>query len=368
MKICMVAPVPPPYGGIGNWVLLMDEFVRDKENVEFVHVNTAPKSRGLDGRSLWDRVVVQGFSMFGKKNELKHILKKEKIDAIHITTSGQLAVIRDTMLLKAAKKGKTPTVYHIRFGRIPEIAQANTREWRMIKKAMEVASCVIAIDTKTLAAIKKYAPDVNVCYIPNPFDLAKLERAGIKAELPLRKELVFVGWVIKTKGIEELLEAWECVKDTYPEWKLRIIGPYAEDYYKELSSRFSFDRVIFDGEKKHDEAMTLLAGAEGFILPSYTEGFPNAVLEAMALEKPIIATNVGAIPDMLENGCGIVIPAKDTEALKEALEHLLSNDKERQTMSKNARAKLESDYTVETVFGEYEKIWSALSQANRGST
>lgn len=361
MKICMVAPVPPPYGGIGNWVLLLDSYVAEMKDFSFSHVNTAPKSRGLDGRSLWDRVVVQGFSMFSQNSDLKKCLKNEKVDAIHITTSGQLAVIRDTMLLKTAKKKKIPSVYHIRFGRIPEIAKANTREWRMIKKAMLLATVVIAIDQKTLAAIKEYAPDVNVCYVPNPFDLSKIERAGYQTDAPLRREVVFVGWVIKTKGIEELLEAWGNIREKYPDWKLRIIGPYAKEYYDDIVSRFPTENVIFDGEKKHDEAMKLLAGAEVFTLPSYTEGFPNAVLEAMALKKPIIASDVGAIPDMLKDESGIVIPAQDANAIENALDLVLGDGALREKLSKNARAHLEAEYTVETVFEAYKKIWTEIS-------
>ena len=359
MKICMVAPVPPPYGGIANWVSLMDEYVEQRVgDVTLVHVNTAPKSRSTEGRSIFDRVVVQGVSMFGKNKDLKRILKEERIDAIHMTTSAQLSIIRDTMLLKTAKKKGIPTLYHLRFGRTPEIAKANTREWRMLRRAMRLATCVVAIDNSTLAAIREYAPEVNACYVPNPFDLRKTEKIAIPDAADLKKEIVFVGWVIKTKGIEELLAAWDGVKDAYPEWKLRIIGPYAEDYYNELSARFSFDRVIFDGEKKHDEAMEFLAAAEAFILPSYTEGFPNAVLEAMALEKPIIATDVGAIPDMLEGGCGIVIPSKDEAAIKEALGKLLPDREMRRELAKNARQRLEKEYAMETVFEKYREIWS----------
>lgn len=361
IKICMVAPVPPPYGGIGNWVLLLDSYVANREDFSFAHVNTAPKSRGLDGRTLWDRVVVQGVSMFSQNGDLKRCLKEEKIDAIHVTTSGQLAVIRDTMLLKTAKRKKIPSVYHIRFGRIPEIASANTREWKMIKKAMSLATVVIAIDQKTLLAIKEHAPEVNVCYVPNPFDLQKLD--GIRPSTPLRREVVFVGWVVKTKGIEELLAAWEHVGARYPDWSLRIIGPYAKEYYEDLVSRFSTERVIFDGERKHDDAMHTLAGAEVFTLPSYTEGFPNAVLEAMALEKPIIATDVGAIPDMLRDGSGIVIPAQSASALENALELVLGDSALRAETARKARTRLEAEYTVETVFDAYKKIWSEISGA-----
>ena len=362
MKVCMVAPVPPPYGGIANWVSLMDEYVEQIEDISFIHVNTAPKSRSTEGRGLWDRVVVQGFLMFKKNRELKRVLKRDKVDAIHMTTSAQLSIIRDIMLLKTAKKKGIPTVYHLRFGRTPEIAKANTREWKMLHKAMRLASCVVAIDNSTLGAIHKYAPEVTACYIPNPFDLRKIEKIEILPIEEQRKEIVFVGWVIKTKGVEELLEAWQEAKISCPDWKLRIVGPYNEEYFKELSSRFSFENVIFDGEKMHDETMKILAAAKAFILPSYTEGFPNSVLEAMALQKPIIATDVGAIPDMLEGGCGIVIPAKDATAIKTALKDLMLDENLRRSLSDRAKERLDRDYTMETVFEKYRKRWESAKE------
>lgn len=359
----MVAPVPPPYGGIANWVALLDEYIKNDKDIEFVHINTAPKKRGLDGRTLWDRVVVQGFSMFKHKSNLKKIIKQEKIDAIHITTSAQLSIIRDIMLLKAAKKKNIPTAYHLRFGRVPEIAEKNTREWRMLKKAMQLATQVIAIDTSTLKAISKHAPEVNVCYIPNPFNLKKFESALKTEKSECKKEIVFIGWVTKTKGIEELLEAWEKTQGELDDWKLRIVGPYANDYYVELKNRFKFDNVIFDGEKGHDEAMEILSSAGAFILPSYTEGFPNAVLEAMAFGKAIIATDVGAIPDMLLN-CGIVIPSRNSEAVSDALIKLLKNSDLISELGQLAREKMENEYTIEKVFESYKKVWNGTYKSN----
>ena len=72
----------------------------------------------------------------------------------------------------------------------------------------------------------------------------------------------------------------------------------------------------FSVKKGHDDAMRMLANAEIFVLPSHTEGFPNAVLEAMALAKAIIASRVGAIPEMLADECGLLIEAKDVSGLK----------------------------------------------------
>ena len=357
MKIAMVAPVPPPYGGIGNWVLLLDDYIKENPEITFSHVDTAPRARALDGRTLWDRVVVQGFAMFKHKRELVRLIKKEKVDVVHMTTSGQLALIRDNLMLKAARKKHVPTVYHIHFGRIPEIAEENTREWKILKKNLALATRVIAIDMKTFHTIKKHAPKANVEYIPNPFDTKKLPTTVTEQT---RKEVVFVGWVIKTKGIEELLAAWKELTPTHPEWRLRIIGPYADDYFAKLKEQGIPEGVIFTGEQPHDSVMQLVSEGEIFTLPSYTEGFPNAVLEAMAIGKPIVATDVGAIPEMLD-GCGIVIPSRDASPLKDALERLMSNEALRAELGEKAKAKLLDTYTIEKVFALYQKLWEEVT-------
>lgn len=353
LKVAMVAPVPPPYGGIGNWVLLLDEYVQKRNDIQFLHINTAPVSRGLDGRSLWDRVVTQGLIMFRLRKELENAIRENKVDVVHITTSGQMAIVRDIAMLKIAKKYGIHSVYHIRFGRIPEIALKNNREWKLIHKAMRIADQVIAIDHKTENAIHEFAPEVNVCYVPNPFDMAKV--SGIqKAEL--RKVVIFIGWVVKTKGIEELLQAWGRVQNRFNDWILRIVGPYSEDYLTYLKAKFSQDQVVFEGEKKHDDVLSMLSQASIFTLPSYTEGFPNAVLEAMAFEKPIIATDVGAIPDMLQ-GCGMVIQKENVDALENALVKLLEDVELRESLGKAAKQKIEQEYSLERVFNKYMDIW-----------
>ena len=291
--------------------------------------------------------------MFRLRKELKNAIKNNQVDVVHITTSGQMAIIRDIAMLKTAKKYGIPSIYHIRFGRIPEIASKNNREWQLIHKAMKISDQVIAIDHKTEKAIHDFAPEVNVCYVPNPFDMDKV--SGIQKD-GLRKVVIFIGWVVKTKGIEELLQAWERVHTRFNDWMLKIVGPYSEDYLTYLKAKYSQGQVVFEGEKKHDDALSMLSQASIFTLPSYTEGFPNAVLEAMAFEKPIIATDVGAIPDMLQ-GCGMVIQKENVDALENALVKLLEDEELCESLGKAAKQKIEQEYSLERVFNKYMDIW-----------
>lgn len=354
LRVLLAAPVPPPYGGIGNWTLLMKRYMEGRSDAELVEIiNTGPRQRGLDGRSLYERVVGQGLEMLKIAKKLKKSIKEKCPDVVHITTSGQLAIIRDILLLKICKKKHIRSVYHIRFGRAAEISKANTREWKLFKKAIDLSTVTVAIDGKTEATLKQYYPD-KVIKIPNPFDLSAVDRF-IKTEP--KKEVMFLGWCVKTKGIEELLEAWGRISVNCPDWILRIVGPCQEGYLNELRERYPCENVIFDGERGHDDAMTLLNQTGIFILPSYTEGFPNVILEAMSLGKPIIATDVGAIGEILSDESGIIIPSRDTDAVVRALLQLMENADLREKVSVNAYARIRREYGIDTVFAQYKSVW-----------
>jgi hypothetical protein len=104
-SILFVSPVPPPYGGIGNWLLVVTDYLKNNNlGIEFEVINTSPNKRSMDGRTLWDRIVVSGFSMLKSIKNFKKEISKKKYDCIHVNTSGSLAIIRDYIILKNAKK------------------------------------------------------------------------------------------------------------------------------------------------------------------------------------------------------------------------------------------------------------------------
>ena len=350
MKIITCAPLPPPHGGITNWYKILCAEA-ERRQVEFLNVDISPR-KSIDGRSLFYRIFVQGFRMISQRRLLRHLINRNTdVKAAHVATSGQLALVRDIWFLSLLKKKNIRSVYHLHFGDVPEIYRRKGMQYRCIKKALSLASEVIAIDPKTYEVLYKEFGGEKVHYIPNPVD-----KAGENCEDNLNRVL-FLGNVLAAKGIEELLTAWESVAEEHSDWQLTVAGFCEEDYEQYLKGKYPMNRVEMKGAVDHEGAMELLSKASFLVLPSYTEGFPNVILEAMMRKKAVIATDVGAVADVLAEECGVVIRPKEVEDIKSAVNRLIKDKDYRAALGENGYKKASVKYVTAAVVDQYEKLW-----------
>lgn len=361
-KLCLVSPVPPPYGGIANWTKMILPALPEY-GITVNVINTAPSKRSTEGRNILNRVFGGGFMMLKHLKSLRRLIKTDRPDAIHITTSGRLAIIRDILLLKEAKRRKIPAVYHIRFGRIPEIASRKTMEWLLFRKAVRLAYTTVAIDQKTFSCLQKNMPGCRAVCIPNPVDVS-----GIPTLTKKKKEILFVGWIVKGKGIEELLQTWCSISSDFPDYSLRIIGPGLSEYVSCLKRNFGSGNVCFEGEQPHDYVLQAMAQAPVFALPSYSEGFPNAVVEAMTAGMTVVASRVGAVPEMLSDDCGILVEPGNAQSLSEGLRKAISAVEAGEKIGENARRKAVRYYALDVVLNQYINLWKCGSNVPERKT
>lgn len=355
MKLCMVAPAPPPYGGIANWTNIVKSQIKQHgSEIEFSFINIAPSVSYIENQNTWEHIWVSGRELLAQGKQLRKEIQKNKPDVIHLTTSGNLSFVRDLLFMKIMKKNSIPCIYHLHFGRVSDIVKQKTMEWNLLRKTVSLASEVIAIDKKTLYCLKENFPETRSVFIPNPVVLSNFPKIDYNA---LKKEVLYVGWVIKEKGIEELIKAWNNVYPKFSDYHLRLIGPYNLEYRNYLYKNFNMDGVVMDGELAHKDVLEKIGGCTVFILPSYTEGFPNVILEAMALKRPIIATNVGAIPEILSQESGIIIEPRNIKQIEAALCDLLSEQAKRERIAQNAFTRVVSNYDIKTVFRQYLNVW-----------
>lgn len=356
MKLCLIAPEAPPNGGIANWTKILKRRL-NKDNIELSYINIAPTMSFVTKRSEKARLYNSCKDLLKQRKTLINLLKNNRPDIVHLTTSGKLSFFRDIILMKILCRQKIPCVYHIHFGRIKSILDNGGWEKKLLEQSVKMASSIITIDQKSYDSLKSVFQDKYISYIPNPIDLK--ETISVIHSADVKKEIVYVGWVIKEKGIEELISAWELLYSILPDYKLHIVGPYVEEYKVYLTKKYSMKNVIIEGEVSHEEALNYINQASIFILPSYTEGFPNVILEAMALKKSIIATNVGAISEMLQENAGLIIDPRSAEAIEMAIKKILGNEQLKIEISQNAIHKVYKEYDIEIVFKQYKDIWDA---------
>ena len=328
-------------------------YAKNRCDVKVMLIDTAARGRTIYNKNYLLRITQGVVRLLCEVMQFVLCLMRKKPDVVHLTASGDLSIVRDFAISILAKIFHVRFVYHIRFGRIPEIAAANTIEWRLIASVMRMSSFVIAIDEVTFSSIKYFSSDVNVMLIPNCVDHNLLPK--VREQKSKDKFVLFIGWVVPGKGISELVEAWSIVN--LSGWTLRIIGPSDPKYRAQLLSRFQPNNCEFLGELTHEDAMVHMAACDLFVLPSHSEGFPNVIVEAMALKRPILATTVGAIPQMLDDGAGMLVEPNSVDSLVLALNAVTQDTKMRMHMAELAYSKAMRLYTIDVVFKSYMGVW-----------
>jgi len=142
---------------------------------------------------------------------------------------------------------------------------------------------------------------------------------------PDRRHVVYVGRLEARKGTPELCEAFEQLAARAPDVDLVLVGDGESTAACRAFAERMAGRVILAGEVGPDEVARYYAASDITTLPSHAEGTPNCVIEALASGRPVVATHVGGIPDMIHHeGMGLLVPPKDVAALLQALERALA--------------------------------------------
>jgi len=360
LQICLVAPLPPPYGGIAHWTQMVLRHASMVEGVELTVVNTAPTWRSIHSNGLLVRALGGSLQLLRDCFRITKLLSRRRFDVIHLVTSGHLAAFRDLSVSYLAGWFGVGLVYHIRFGRIPSLVGGRSLEWRLIRMVMRRAARVILIDAATFDAVSRVEPCVATFLIPNCVDIDALPQSVPRDEGA--RTALFLGWVVPTKGVGELVEAWSRLNP--PGWRLDIVGPVDDSYRNALLAGHVAANIRFVGQVSHEEAMRRMAACDLFVFPSYTEGFPNVVVEAMALGRPIIASDVGAIPEMLAESAGVLVKSRDVEALVDGLNAVIGDEKLRERLASRALERARGLYSIEVVFDAYKDLWRSVSCAD----
>lgn len=175
------------------------------------------------------------------------------------------------------------------------------------------------------------------------FDIFRpASRATARHELntdPGAELIVFAGRLVPLKGLRELMEAAAILCESRPRLCIVCIGegPMDRELLRRASQPDLKGRVKFAGSASPHEIARWLAASNVFSLPSHSEGCPNVVIEALSCGRPVVASNVGGIPELVDSRCGILVPPGNAQQLAQGLSRALDRSWDQEEIAKSSR-------------------------------
>ncbi len=258
------------------------------------------------------------------------------IRIVHIHTASYNSFRRSALFISLAKFFKRKVVIHIHGGGFKEYYEKNTP---FVHKNLLKCNTIIAL-TEYWKEFFEGLGFENVIVVPNVVDSPTIQERKCDDG---KTHILYLGLITKAKGIFDLIDTiYEHKEDLKGNIVLHIGGNGETETLKKMIGDYSLqDIVLFEGWVSGEKKVELLNNTDVFILPSYTEGLPISILEAMSYSLPVISTPVGGIPEVITAGeNGLLVQPGDKEALYGAIINLVENKSLRENMGKASYQKV----------------------------
>lgn len=355
LRVMIVAPFGP--GGQGGIDRIMDQvrLALDAKEGRRLRISTAT-SRG-SGHILWSVVLVARIllrlcgSVFGAGPDL-----------VHVNISQRGSVIRKSVICQVAQRLKVPYVLHVHGSMFREYwGVASSPTLSLLGTAIRHAKYVVVLGggIKDFIVDRLPSMDGRVVVLPNATPVVAAAR---HAPASRSVRILFLGRLGARKGVPQLVEAAASLPRDVP-WELVIAGDGAVDETRAEVRRSGLADIVsvpgwLDGVQASDE----LAKADILVLPSFYENLPMSVVEAMAHGLAVVTTPVGVVEDIVETEVnGLLVPAGDVAALREALLRLVVDPDLRARLGRAARAFHDTHLNMDLYADRLLDVWRSAS-------
>jgi glycosyltransferase involved in cell wall biosynthesis len=290
-----------------------------------------------------------------------------KLDAplVHIQMSSRASFWRKSIVCLMARMAGRPYLLHIHSGEFLQFysSESGPVAQRYIRSVLKGAVLVIALSEQWRQRLLSICPVANVEVLSNAVALPDISQRRT-GEAP---RLLYLGDLKHTKGAHDLLRAFARIAGRSPALHLVYGGTGDLDELRALASQLGVaERVRFEGWLGPERKREAFATATLFALPSYAEGMPMALMEAMAWGLPTISTPVGGIPQLITaEANGLVVQPGDIDALAAAIERLMSDPALRERLGHAARTTIRAEFTLEATLARLTQIYSRFGIAAR---
>lgn len=277
-----------------------------------------------------------------------------EIKIVHVQGSVGASFWRKAIFIYIAKFFHKKVVWHMHAGRFAVFYQQHRYA---VRKVVNKSDVIIALSEYWKEYFKNEFPTKRVEIIKNVISAPKAHKQQTSYFT-----LLFLGLLGKNKGIYDLLECiWDHKVEFQGKLKLYIGGNGEIEHVKQLIKEYGIaDIVIFEGWVSGDKKIELLNKSDAYILPSYKEGLPISILEAMSYGMPIISTPVGGIPEIVSNGeNGYLVESGNKEDIYKAIISLLNDSDLRNRMGSVSLSRV-GEHLPEYVEKQLETLYDSL--------
>ena len=354
IEIILLSPLPPPIGGVATWTESVLQFKR-KNSISINHINTSTNDILPTSSRLNPLISLKRMNTFlfitGKLAIKKFFNKKNKI--VHLCSSGQFGFCKDILVFIVAKTIGLKTIIHLHYGNF-EIDFKRKKIINYLSKIVfYLSDIIITMDNKTYHFIKNNLSRNKVCFIRNGFNL----RHEIKKNNSFKK-VIYVGRVEKEKGSYELINTFINQENNNKFGKLTLIGDcFDKVLIKKINST---KNVIWLGRREKEFVIKSLSESKCICLPSYSEGMPFTVIEAMSMGIPVISSKAGGLIDLLGENYPFYLESISKEDIIFNLNKLFSDTNLRNKVSLYLKNRYKKYFTADRMINELEKLWIQL--------
>lgn len=335
-----------PKGGVAS---VEHEYARQFKPFKFVRTSVS------GGKIVKALVAAEGIVKFTCK-----LLVDRNIKIVHVNAASDASFWRKRIFINVAKLFGKKILYHNHGGGFKRFYGEHPTA---VNRTLAKADCVVALSESWREFFANALGCKRVEVVNNPVTppVETLHPSDqFRADGPMR--LLFMGAITRNKGIFDLIEVLSANREEYEGKVVLHVGGNGDvDTFTNFISAHHLDKLVkfegwVDGHKKDQ----LFRNSDVYILPSYFEGLPISILEAMTYGKPIIASNVGGIPEILHDGInGLLITPGDKPAIKQAIDRLLSSADVRKSMGAKGMEMAKPFYSSE-VAATLRKLYESL--------
>jgi len=350
--------IATPWGPVGGGMYKVADYLIQAQQRASSGAATRAELRGLDTRGNGSALMSMVFLGRAMVRLVKGRLSG-KLIGVHVNISERLSIVRKGVLMILCKMLGVPVVLHLHAAQLPQFYEKLPSILKALLRwvfSLPEVCIVLGVSAQQFVARELKVPmskiEIVINGVPEP---TQLRRSPVSGAV---QHVLFLGNLTERKGVSDLMKALALLNTSASRLKVSLVGGGDVAAYRAKARILRIDSIVqVLGWADQREASQLLANSDVLILPSYDEGLPLVILEALANGVAVICTPVGEIPNVLTDGVNAVfVQPGDVPGMATTLKSLLEQPALREKIERNGRDIYERQFSVDKFFDRVASI------------